>query len=200
MIIHDRYLQGHDIALLKIDGHLPMSSVVKIPHVQDSQPNTNCSVIIRNENSANYFQLVPELILTNNLNACVSRIPVQIDEEEDGYYCSQYPLSVGWCSITKEQLQSSPDLGAALICNSVFMGVLSDIQFTDDTMTFPCNKPRTALALYTSLDEHEDWMSKVMGRKPSIPVDPDDKPDSAQQLSAATMMIVVGTLICQLFL
>lgn len=189
--IHPEFynIDRHDIALIKVLERLPATAIVAIPSVQDSA--NNCSVIIRNHDatSPDYFKLVTNMRIAPDRYCSAALAATAVDD--DDYYCSEYPLDNTWCTTTVEQLRTSGDLGAALICNNVFMGVLSEIQFPYDQFNFPCNQPRTTFGLFTSLDEHREWLYVVMGRHPMVPTDPDMLDDDD---NAATMQQSIGLL------
>lgn len=165
-------VERHDIALIKVGERL--NGAVSIPSgVQDSA-TPNCSLIIRNHGpSADYFQLVTNIRIAPD-SLCASSVVGGTAVDDDDYYCSQYPMGDNWCDLTIDQVRNSGDLGSALICNNIFMGLLSEIQFPYDQFTFPCSAPRMTFALYTSIDDHKNWLYMVMGRPSIIPTDPDD--------------------------
>lgn len=118
------------------------------------------------------------------------------NDDDDDYYCSTYPMDANWCDQTVNQLLASPDLGSALVCNNVFLGVLSQIQFPSDQL-FDCGSPRRTNALFTSLDDNQEWLFTVMGRVPVVTPDPDDnddEPDSALQSTVSGMLLIVSLL------
>lgn len=188
--IHPDFLnvQKHDIALIKINEVLPLRSVVNFAGVQDSA--NNCNLILRNQDnrSTDYFKLVTDIqIVPDQYCSAV---------DDDDYYCSLYPLAPGWCDLTVDQVKTSDDLGSALICNSVFMGVLSEIQFPSDQILFKCNAPRLTYGLFTSLDEHSEWMNRVMGRQPiGTTTEPDDDDGASVQQSVGILMIAAAVVI-----
>lgn len=192
--IHPEFynVERHDLALIKVAERLPATGIIALSTVQDS--SNNCSLVVRNNDlaSSDYFKLVTNIRLAPD-NYCSSVIGATAVDDDD-YYCSQYPMGEKWCDITIDQVRNSDDLGSALICNNVFMGVLSDIQFPYDQITFPCNVPRMTFGLYTSLDKHRDWMYQVMGRQPLIPTDPDDAFDEDKDNSAVIVRQATGIL------
>lgn len=186
---HPNYLnvQQHDIALIKINEVLPHSAVV-FAGVQDSA--TNCELILQNDDtsSVDYFKLVTNIRIVPD-SYCS---PV----DDDDYYCSLYPLAPGWCDLTVDQVKASGDLGSALICDSVFMGVLSEIRFPSDQILFPCNTPRLTYGLFISLDEHSEWMNKIMGSQPTgSSAEPDDDGGATVQQSVGVLMIAAAVFI-----
>lgn len=191
IVVHPdfRALEWHDIALIKLDDMLPVSSVAALPLVEDSR--NNCSVIIRNHEVTSYFKLV------HNLRVAPSQYCAPANVDDDDFYCSQYPMDANWCSVTEDQLKTSDDLGSALICNSVFVGVLSEIQAPQDTFNFPCLSPRTTFAVYTSLDEHRYWMYRVMGREPIIPTttEEDDNDSATVRQSMGVLLITAAVFV-----
>lgn len=178
-----------DIALIKVAEQFPLASIVSIPNVQDS--TVSCSVIVRNYDSTEYFKLSNSRLSPDSRSCLMTT--TNDDADEDDYYCTTYPMDSNWCEITGNQLRESPDLGSALVCDNVFLGVLSEIQFPSDIL-FECGSPRRTSALFTSLDDNREWLYQVMGR---IPVDPtgtdtDDEPDSALQSTASGVLVVVS--------
>lgn len=186
---HPEYLekrQKNDIALIKLVERLPVSGVTLVPVVDSTE---NCSVIIRNHaaSPSDYFKLASNLRKVP-INYCPAYIA-----GDDNVYCSQYPLDDDWCKLTEVQVATSGDLGSALICNQVFMGILSEIQFPYDQLSFSCLMPRMTFAWFTSLDEHKSWMYKIMGRPTIIPTDPDiiDEHDAAVSIRQATGVLMI---------
>lgn len=179
-------LYTNDIALIKVAEMLPVNAVVPIPRVEDSRDN--CSVIVRNNSpeSADYFKIVP------NLRIAPKEYCGILDNEPDDW-CSQYQMGADWCQATAAQLYSIDDLGSSLICNNVFRGVLSNIVLPLDQFNFPCGFPRTTFARYTSLEENEDWLYQIMGRKPAIPTEEDDD-DSAAAVATPRGILIMAVI------
>jgi len=179
IFIHNNYNDStyeDDIALLKLEQpfDLKNSNDLKWLELPDNTTRANHCFVSLNRPSSKEFTLPLSVTILDHW-FCDQKNWSTLRKDD---YCADYYFNDNFmCSVPENQLKSSNDRGAPLICNYRLVGLLSAIKprgNDTETTSAACAESLNTVAYYTSVTTHVKWIHSIIGI--NLPASADGKP------------------------